>query len=103
MGMTAGSVSVADAGTHSGTGIALAAYEDFVVGADEYADWQNAENAKTCKQLAGLITAITAAIVAELKANGEAVILAGDTGLQTTTNVGVATDGPAAEKRIGLD
>jgi len=110
MALAAGSVSISDAGTASGSGLARTLYDSHDAGmsAEYGADYdaiKNSDDAAVRKGLAVLANAYAAGIIAEIKANGEAVIPMGaaGAGLQTTTNVGVATDGPAAEERIGLD
>jgi len=113
MAMTAGTVTVSDAGVVTKSGMAQAIFDARVTSvATAYAaagvpfpPTDPVQLVKVYKGLASDSTALASAIVGYITANAKAQILTGDSGLQRTPNpnsAATATDGPAATKYISI-
>lgn len=113
MAMTAGTVTVSQAGVVTKTGMAGAIFDARVASAaTEYAaagvpfpPSDPVQLVKVYKGLAADSTAIAAGVVGYIVANAKAQILTGDSGLQRTpnpNNAATATDGPAATKYLAI-
>jgi hypothetical protein len=113
MAMTAGTVSVADDGDVTKSGMAEALYDALLASEQAKAivngvDFPTGEDAvPALRAVAGLANAQATALVAYMQANAKAIIptSAGGAGLQRTpdpNDPSTATLAPAAEKELGI-
>jgi hypothetical protein len=121
MAMSAGTVSVADNETVTGSGLALALYD--AIRSEEDAnkplpsltpplDWDRSAAAweaeikpvrlRILRSSARLARAISSAVVTHITTNGEAVITTGDSGLQRDPATSTPTLAPSSTQTIGL-
>ena len=101
MAMNGGSVTIADDGTASGAGLALALYNDLLACPSYTTIPSGASGAAAKRQLAELCGVIGPAVVSHITTNAvvTTTIGTGDSGLQRVG--GNPTDAPSASKTLG--
>lgn len=113
MAMTAGSVSVSQAGVVTKSGMAEAIFDariasaalDYAAAGVPFPPTDPVQLVKVYKGLAKDSTAIAVGVVGYIVANAKAQILTSDSGLQRTPNpntVDTATHGPSATKLLSI-
>ena len=113
MAMTAGTVTVSDAGVVTKSGMAQAIFDalvtqtisDYAAAGAPFPPTDPVALVKVYRGLAKAANPLASAIVSYITANAKGQILTGDSGLQRTpnpNNAATATDGPAATKYISI-